>query len=449
MTNLIRLLCGCAIAVLAFSGLQASAQSTVVTAKRGRAIPLLLRDKAYPYTSSLPSAKESVRVSKAAPLRYGADVGKYIDDSFPTAKGFALEADVTSRINRYFKEKGQPNIKALKTGSRGVAGGYHHPVDVYVVLDGPGRPIKLQVKAGKSKARRALSDPKYRGMYIVTTKEHAEGIRADFDKKTASYKRRGIPEPYEHRQLRKDLKRLADSLPPNRPDGFPLTTNGELQELTKKAQRKNYYRQCVELGRDDLIAGAQKPPVAVSRPRKLNGAIRSIRRVGGGYREASAVITDFRRFAKKARFQVLSVSGRTARYVGVAFRSSGRAVNRLLPGVGIGVAAYTSQQAYARWSAKDASDAYLVLTTVAIYCEVGSTVLFLIPEPTAVTKAAACVYLGVGLAADQVARIVDKYDQEGAQRRSRTLDLHARCEVARIGHIAAAEEALFALERRR
>jgi hypothetical protein len=115
--------------------------------------------------------------------------------------GKAFEARTASRINRFLMNTGSD----VRLNITAVAGAPHDPADL-LLMDKVGNVLeRYQLKLGGRAAMKALRDPKYTGMKIVTPPDQLEWIQKELNKKVLNSQNRG-------RSLSPDWQMIRDSI---------------------------------------------------------------------------------------------------------------------------------------------------------------------------------------------------------------------------------------------
>jgi hypothetical protein len=149
--------------------------------------------------------------------------------------GKVMEAVFAHSENSRFAATGSGN-RILVTAAEGMPA---HAADL-VLVDKNGRVLnQIQSKTGKSgwkEARKALVDPKYKGMSILTDQDSLNTIRKELLKAETTAARRGLP-------LAKEWKAVKDGLNSGRllsrtPSGAPLPTLAHVEKQSVQALKK-------------------------------------------------------------------------------------------------------------------------------------------------------------------------------------------------------------------
>ena len=164
--------------------------------------------------------------------RYKGNVSAYQKTVRAFRNGKAMEA--------VFAHSENSRLAATGSGKRilvtAVEGFPADPADL-VMVDKNGRVVnQIQSKTGSNNARKALLDPKYKGMSILTDQDSFNTIRRDLLKAETKAARRGLP-------LAKEWKAVKDSLKSGRllsrtPSGAPLPTLAHVEKQSVQALKK-------------------------------------------------------------------------------------------------------------------------------------------------------------------------------------------------------------------
>ena len=206
--------------------------------------------------------------------------------------GKAMEAVFAHSENSRFTATGSGN-RMLVTAVEGFRA---DPADLWMV-DKNGRVLnKIQSKTGWNNARKALVDPKYKGMSILTDQDSLNTIRKELLKAEATAARRGLP-------LAKEWKAVKDGLKSGRllsrtPTGAPLPTLAHVEKQSVQALKKPWQvtakqaaaatasgttRAATEAAKgntllDDVLAATkEKKPVKPIKPRLIDTPITVMR----------------------------------------------------------------------------------------------------------------------------------------------------------------------------
>ncbi|NLX14719.1 MAG: hypothetical protein GXY44_13860 [Phycisphaerales bacterium] len=165
-------------------------------------------------------------------VKYGGDFEAYWKASQKIRVGKAFESYEVYQANRKLERLGKTERLVITA----VEGMPHHPADV-VMIDKAGKVKRqFQNKLSPSEARKALNEPKYADMTIVTTRDSLDHIRSDLKKETLRARARGRPLPPNLHEVKKALAdgRLTDELLP----GLQARSRNQLDAITKEHTRR-------------------------------------------------------------------------------------------------------------------------------------------------------------------------------------------------------------------
>lgn len=228
-------------------------------------------------------ARRLIRVSPLSAMKH-ANFESYLKTSLSSRRGSALEAETMAALRRHYAQVGGFHnrsivLTALGKGDPSTFSGHHDPADIVDKPRRGGRAIRYQCKAGPAGTLRALLDPKYKDMYIVTTEDARQVVLKDILKQRSQVDRLlsdlESRTPERQAQIRRqDEKlrrlewavrtRLADRIPPSSVSsgGQPLPSERRITEVAKNALSHGYYSAQRSLG----IAAASAPKTYMTRP---------------------------------------------------------------------------------------------------------------------------------------------------------------------------------------
>jgi hypothetical protein len=322
-------------------------------------------------------------VSRKAYLKYGGDFAAYWAKSNGTGQrtGFALEAAIAWRENTRRAKLGQ--VSRLRvTAAEGLRAA---AADLEEVLPDGTVLRRFQVKRGWQAAIRALSDEKYLGMSVITTRESLETIEGEIQKAVAKAQRRGLPLPPKWQIVQESLSdgRLLRRLPGGRP-------------LLRLAAVEKYVYDATSANWKDLASSPVGRPITQSLE---NGADRIANR---------------------------------ARALGGAFRVAGKA----FVVVDIAGAGYATWQDYRRYEAGEIGGAFFAFRGGIRTTQLALTYYAVVsPDPTFMTKVvagtAAGVLIVVDFASEPIYNAYFKPQREAAERVLRQIERDERYHIAR------------------
>jgi hypothetical protein len=146
--------------------------------------------------------------------------------------GKVMEAVFAHSENSRFAATGSGN-RILVTAAEGMPA---HAADL-VLVNKNGRVLnQSQSKTGWNNARKALLDPKYKGMSILTDQDSLNTIRRELLKVEKTVARRGLPLPKEWKVVKDGLK--SGRLLSRTPTGAPLHTLAHVEKQSVQALKK-------------------------------------------------------------------------------------------------------------------------------------------------------------------------------------------------------------------
>jgi hypothetical protein len=199
----------------------------------------------------------------------------YRNASLKGRQGKFLEADEAFRANLHAKETGSPN-RYLVSQAEGV-----NNISADLVELGPDNKIQrlIQAKASADEAFKALADPKYAGMDILTHPDQLDRLKAELRRAKALSARRGIPLAPKYATLESalDSGRLSDELA----RGLKLRRRDESLKLTDDFLRAQWLHRADELKDAGRLAGSSAAKTTSRSSAVLFKSLPALAKAGG------------------------------------------------------------------------------------------------------------------------------------------------------------------------